>query len=253
MKISTIKKSLLAASLVTVCSYSSAGIFDGIGSSEPGTSAEANSTNLNSNANLNGNSNNNANKNTSSSLSGALSGTVSTIDNKTSNKVSSVSEGSQAGVSIAPITTTSDGGDSVASSYSSGGKGEGGDGFGGDVGDIVTTTTINDTREYPTIPVNSVWTVPAVCTSSQAASALKISVSQSETDSLCMRLTVAQTQWSMANQCGPQCDDQKTAAMATISEISTSLADQAGGDQVYKQTKRWGGLIGFFVTVLSIL
>jgi len=190
--------------------------------------------------------NNNTNKTTSSARAGALSGSVAGS--------TSVANGGKSIAKTGDIVTKGGrSGDSVAHVGDTKAKADGGDGFGGDAKGGTVTNHVIDSHEYPDIPVNAVWTLPAICTSSQAASALKLSVSSSETDAMCMRLSIAQTQWNMANECGSRCDADKAAAMVTVMDMAVSLEKQAGGDRVYKQTKRWSGLAGFLVTIVSIL
>ena len=188
----------------------------------------------------------------STSNAGALAGSLSGSTAQGGRAVTRVgdvtSEGSRVDVATGDTSSTSSSGDSSVGNtgaYSRGGESlaKGG----------AVVNNVIDRHDYPDIPVNAVWTIPAVCTSSQAASALKLSVSSSETDSMCMRLSIAQTQWSMANQCGEACAADKETAMATVMDMSTLLEQQASGDRVYQQSKRWSGLVGFLGTVISIL
>ena len=192
--------------------------------------------------------NHNTNKAQSSARAGAFAGSLAGSK--------STSNGGKSTATIGDILTKGGhSGDSSAHIGDTRSKAEGGDGFGGDAkakGGAVTNNVI-DSHDYPDIPANAVWTLPAICTSSQAASALKLSVSSSETDAMCMRLSIAQTQWDMANRCGSNCDEAKNTAMSTINEMSKSLAEQSSGDRVYTQTKRWSSLAGFLVTIVSIL
>ena len=281
MKISTYVKTAASVALLVTASSTMAFGFP----NPPGHEGEGNSTDISS---RNANDNSNRNTNVAGAAAGAISGANADSNSRsTSNAEGGTGVGLGMGVGISDNTNrvrggdnqvqssagvsgveggsvsgvaggTAHGGDADGGSVSgvTGGDSAGGDGgTGGSVGGVTTSTSISniDNYEPPKIPVNAVFTMPSICTTSTAGSALKISISSSETESMCIRLAAVQTQWAMAAQCGDKCVDTQDNAIMTINMITDELNEQASGDRTFQQSKRWSGLVGILVTIISIL
>ena len=127
--------------------------------------------------------------------------------------------------------------------------------------DSASSVSTDTFYEAPEIPVGSSFTMPSICTNSSALSGFKISASISQTSSACLRIAVAQKQWTMASQVTchdhhPKCVTMRAELMgeslATMHTIARDLEDQARPDRLFQVVSRWTNWLGVLVLILVI-
>ena len=187
--------------------------------------------------------NDSSSESNSGAISGAVSGSVSGASNSTD---------------IATQTSVSTSSSNTASA--NGGNGQGGN---SETGDIEVTNQYSEDTLYeaPILPANSSYTRPSICTSSTAASGFKISVSSSQTDTTCLLMDLANSQWEKAS--GITCHDHHpecvimratlmSQSLTTMQQLTDKLKRQSKSNRLHENVMKWLSAIGMVVIMVAI-